>query len=135
MDGNSENLGLKIDNLLSKFDQSQINLVNSIEAKINNLREEFQSTSSDVKRIKLDREFKWKREGNRDQTYAFLVLHYRHGRNAISVKLRMFQFKLLHRKLALDPFLLKIGIKSSDKMFFLWIGKGNSITLFFANVG
>ena len=25
MDGNSENLGLKIDNLLSKFDQSQIN--------------------------------------------------------------------------------------------------------------
>ena len=67
MDGNSENLGLKIDNLLSKFDQSQINLVNSIEEKINNLREEFQSTSSDVKRIKLDREFKWKREGNRDQ--------------------------------------------------------------------
>ena len=67
MDGNSENLGLKIDNLLSKFDQSQINLVNSIEEKINNLREEFQSTSSDVKRIKLDREFRWKREGNRDQ--------------------------------------------------------------------
>ena len=67
MDANSENLGLKIDNLLSKFDQSQINLVNSIEEKINNLREEFQSTSSDVKRIKLDREFKWKREGNRDQ--------------------------------------------------------------------
>ena len=38
MDGNSQNLGLKIDNLLSKFDQSQINLVNSIEEKINNLQ-------------------------------------------------------------------------------------------------
>ena len=59
MDGNSENLGLKIDNLLSQFDQSQINLVNSIEEKINNLREEFQSTSTDVKRFKLDREFRW----------------------------------------------------------------------------
>ena len=54
MDGNSENLGLKIDNLQSKFDQSQINLVNSIEEKINNLPQHMPS---------------------------FCGLHYRHGRN------------------------------------------------------
>ena len=50
--------------------------------------------------------------------------------NAISVKLRMFQFKLLHRKLALNPFLLKIGIKSSDKCSFCGLEKETELHFF-----
>ena len=39
--------------------------------------------------------------------YAFQMIY----TSLISVKLRMFQFKLLHRRLALNPFLHRIGIK------------------------
>ena len=77
---------------------------------------------------------KWKQDGfsiELDMLYnAFQMIY----SNAISVKLRMFQFKLLHRKLALNPFLLKIGIKRSDKCSFVdWKRKQNYT--FFANVG
>ena len=47
-------------------------------------------------------------------------------------KLRLFQFKLLHRKLATNYFLFKIGIKSNDRYSFC---KESSETLFDTSFG
>ena len=77
---------------------------------------------------------KWKQDSfsiELDMLYnAFQMIY----SNAISVKLRMFQFTLLHCKLALNPFLLKIGIKRSDKCSFCGLEKETELH-FFANVG
>ena len=58
---------------------------------------------------------KWNMDGfnvDLDMLYHSFNMIYK---DLISVKLRMFQYKLLHRKLALNPWLCKIGLKAESK--------------------
>ena len=58
---------------------------------------------------------KWNMDGfnvDMDMLYHSFNMIYK---DLISVKLRMFQYKLLHRKLALNPWLCKIGLKAESK--------------------
>ena len=59
--------------------------------------------------------YKWNMDSfnvDRDMLYHSFNTIYK---DLISVKLRMFQYKLLHRKLALNPCLCKIGLKTESK--------------------
>ena len=61
--------------------------------------------------------YKWNMDGfnvDMDMLYHSFNIIYK---DLISVKLRMFQYKLLHRKLALNPWLCKIGLKAESKCY------------------
>ena len=57
---------------------------------------------------------KWINEGFSVDIDTYYECFNKIYKDLISVKMRMFQYKLLHRKLALNPWLFKVGLKPDD---------------------